>query len=407
MLYRMIVSQLRYDGYETAASSLAHTISSFPPTSPSSRLSHLVHLGLQTEGEAASNPELLDMLPHVRGQGVLDLEYESDEPMLAPPCSQHEVTYTTAHKGPCLTAAFSHDGKLAASASADSSIKVLDVDMMKSKASAIHDMHPVLRSLYDHTDAVTMVNFHPTISLLASGSKDCTVKLFDYSKPSAKRSYRTLREVAPIRCLSFHPSGEYMIIGTEHSTLRLYDVNTLQCFVSSDARDQHSAAITALDYAQDGRLYTTASKDGSIKIWDGVSNRCVSTFKEAHSHQPVSSVKFSKNSKYVLSSGKDGNAILWELSTARPLNTYQPSNAKLLPYRPCAVFNHTEDYIFMPEDKIQQVVLSWNSRTSQPLAPLVSGHLATIRCLAHSPNSPAFITGGNDCKVRFFFYKLR
>ena len=44
--------------------------------------------------------------------------------MLAPPCSQHEVTYTTAHKGPCLTAAFSHDGKLAASASADSSIKV-------------------------------------------------------------------------------------------------------------------------------------------------------------------------------------------------------------------------------------------------------------------------------------------
>ena len=29
---------------------------------------------------------------------------------------------------------------------------------------------------------------------------------------------------------------------------------------------------------------------------------------------------------------------------ARPLNTYQPSNTKLLPYRPCAVFNHTEDY---------------------------------------------------------------
>ena len=44
-------SQLRYDGYETAASSLAHTISSYPPTSPSSRLSHLVQLGLQTEGE--------------------------------------------------------------------------------------------------------------------------------------------------------------------------------------------------------------------------------------------------------------------------------------------------------------------------------------------------------------------
>ena len=44
-------SQLRYDGYETAASSLAHTVSSFPPPSPSSRLAHLVELGVQAEGE--------------------------------------------------------------------------------------------------------------------------------------------------------------------------------------------------------------------------------------------------------------------------------------------------------------------------------------------------------------------
>ena len=119
-------SQLRYDGYETAASSLSGIISSFPPTAPSSRLSHLVQLGLKTEGEgtsislpcpywhgnetslldislyisvtfilspkiasdsfiicgslsaAATNPEMADMLPHMRRQGVMDLEFESD-----------------------------------------------------------------------------------------------------------------------------------------------------------------------------------------------------------------------------------------------------------------------------------------------------------------------------------------
>ena len=68
--------------------------------------------------------------------------------------------------------------------------------------------------------------------------------------------------------------------------------------------------------------------------------------------------------QYVLSSGKDGCSILWELAsgkycvhhgvnnnvwtantcTARPLNIYQPSNTKQLQYRPCALFNHTEDY---------------------------------------------------------------
>lgn len=46
-----VCSQLRYDGYENAAAALSNIISSFPPTAPSSRLSHLVQLGLRTEGE--------------------------------------------------------------------------------------------------------------------------------------------------------------------------------------------------------------------------------------------------------------------------------------------------------------------------------------------------------------------
>ncbi len=47
----VLCSQLRYDGYVTAAQSVSHTIASYPPTSPSSRLSHLVQLGLKVEGE--------------------------------------------------------------------------------------------------------------------------------------------------------------------------------------------------------------------------------------------------------------------------------------------------------------------------------------------------------------------
>ena len=96
---------------------------------------------------AASNPEMVDMLPHVRGQGVMDLEFESDggcavfvplphyssclpsflfsynllsslppflsfclEPVSTPPAHRHEVTYVTTHKGPSLAAIFSRDG---------------------------------------------------------------------------------------------------------------------------------------------------------------------------------------------------------------------------------------------------------------------------------------------------------
>ena len=54
-----------------------------------------------------------------------------------------------------------------------------------------------------------------------------------------------------------------------------------------------------------------------IQVWDGVSNRCINTFKGIHTNESVSSVRFSKNSKYILSSGRDSKAMLWELSTGR------------------------------------------------------------------------------------------
>ena len=50
------------------------------------------------------------------------------------------------------------------------------------------------------------------------------------------------------------------------AAVRLYDVSTLQCFVSSDARDQHLDSVLSLNYSPDGRLYTTAGADGAIKV---------------------------------------------------------------------------------------------------------------------------------------------
>lgn len=50
-------------------------------------------------------------------------------------------------------------------------------------------------------------------------------------------------------------------------------------------------------YTQGGKYYASASKDGSIKIWDGVSNRCVNTFYKAHDGAEVCSVAFTRNGK--------------------------------------------------------------------------------------------------------------
>ena len=54
-------------------------------------------------------------------------------------------------------------------------------------------------------------------------------------------------------------------------------------------------------YSPNANLYATASKDGNIKIWDGVSNKCINTFEQAHEGAEVCSVVFSRNAKVLTS----------------------------------------------------------------------------------------------------------
>lgn len=57
------------------------------------------------------------------------------------------TVYTTTHKDMATSTAFSKDGRYAASGSADTSLKILDVNKMKLMND---DVHPVVRTLYDH-----------------------------------------------------------------------------------------------------------------------------------------------------------------------------------------------------------------------------------------------------------------
>lgn len=118
-----------------------------------------------------------------------------------------------------------------------------------------------------------------------------------------------------------------MLAAVNHPVVRLYDVNTAQCFVSSVPDDQHKGVVNMVNWSKNGQMYASCSADGVIKIWDGVSNKCVCTFTQAHEGAEVCSVYFSRNGKYVLSSGKDSLVKLWELSMSRCLIAYTGAGA--------------------------------------------------------------------------------
>jgi len=433
IMYRLIISQLFYDGYSQAAIQLTNVLAVDPPAPPSERLLHVLIRGLNQESEEkaaedkamkkntfadltvgpSSRSELLESL---QGRG-LDLEYDTESRQSShdtvPEPAMYETAYVTSHKANCRAGAFNADGSLVATGSVDTSIKILDVDRMLAK-SQIESMasgnktidpgsHPVIRTLYDHVEEVTCLRFHPREPLLASGSRDYTVKIFDYSKASAKKAFKTINETEHIEDLAFHPTGSHLLVGVRHPVLRMYDVNTTQCYTGSDPRQQHLDSITSLDWSMDGKLYVSASVDGAIKVWDGVSSHCVSTYIRAHDGHEVCSVKFSRNGKYILSSGKDSLIKLWEFSTNRCLIAYTGAGATgKQEFRSQAVFNHTEDYVMFP-DEVTTSLCCWDSRNASRKQLLSLGHNGAVRFITHSPTEAAFLTCSDDFRARFWF----
>jgi WD40 repeat protein len=55
-----------------------------------------------------------------------------------------------------------------------------------------------------------------------------------------------VQDADQIRCMSFHPTGDYLVVGTSHSVIRLYDIMTSQCFVCSIPSHQHTAGVTSV-----------------------------------------------------------------------------------------------------------------------------------------------------------------
>lgn len=383
----------------------------------------------------------------------LDMAIESDQPVSKTPPNLYETIYVTSHKAPCRAGAFSANGGLIATGSVDASIKILDVDRMISKSishaanyhhngnesnqaaandanqqqepntnqsddnqtntkgDSIHHhnhhnhhqtAHPVIRTLYDHTDEVTFLEFNPAAPILASGSLDMTIKFYDYAKANAKRALKTIQEASPVRCFTFHPSGGFMLVGCQQPTLRLYDTSTIQAFVSCNPLDQHVEPITMIDYNKTGSSYASSSKDGDIKIWDGVSNRCINTLRKAHDGAEISSVRFSRNGKYLLSAGKDHLVKLWDISMSSCLLAYQgASNNPQKKHRAQATFNHSEEFILFPDSR-NTTMHVWNSRTGEHLTPLALCHNNSVRFVVHSDVSQAFLTCSEDYRARFW-----
>jgi len=207
------------------------------------------------------------------------------------------------HTGAVSSIAFSADGSLLASGSADKTVRLWDAG----GGQAIH----VLKG---HAAAVTAVAVSPDGGIVASASLDRTVKLWDAN--GGREAGSLPKESSGFLAVAFSPDGRLLAAAMQDGRVKLFEMPSGRGVQSMDA---HAGPVHALSFSPDGRLLASAGRDQRIKLWQVSSGREVATL-SGHA-DAVTSVAFSADSRLLASGSEDKTAKVWDVASRRELRT--------------------------------------------------------------------------------------
>jgi WD40 repeat protein len=157
--------------------------------------------------------------------------------------------------------------------------------------------------LKGHSATIYSLAFSPDGKLLASGSSDKTVRLWDVA---AAKEKAVLPETIWVRALVFSPDGKTLASATGglDGEKRLLPGNiTLWDTATGKKRavlEGHTAWILKISCSPDGKTLASASEDGTVKLWNMETGKEIATFKGGETIRWFSFVVFTQDGKTVV-----------------------------------------------------------------------------------------------------------
>jgi WD40 repeat protein/tRNA A-37 threonylcarbamoyl transferase component Bud32 len=166
-----------------------------------------------------------------------------------------EVAVLRGHRDKVLDLAFSPDDRwLASSGDSDLRVRIWDVAQKKD-----------ICDLEGHTKGVVAVAFNHDGTLVASGSIDGTVRLWD---TSSWREIAVLKHETMVYGVAFTPDGTRLASACADNSIRLWDTRMYQ--EVAELRG-HGAYVHQIAFSPDGTRMVSASGDHQARIWDTLS----------------------------------------------------------------------------------------------------------------------------------------
>ena len=283
--------------------------------------------------------------------------------------SPYLIATLEGHTEEVASVAFSPDGTLLASGSRDGTVKLWDVPTERQIAT-LPDKQP------------TSVAFSPDGKTLAVGTGrwDNTVELWDMA---TRERIATLGHGGFDKAVSFSPDGKTLAVGTWDGTytVKLWDVATQERIATLG----HGAKVCAVSFSPDGTLLASGLRDGTVKLWDMATQERIATL--GHGAE-VCAVSFSPDGTLLASGLRDGTVKLWDMATRERIATLGHGGGVN------AVSFSASDGALLASGSWDGTVILWDVLTRKKIVTF--WHTDGITSMSFSPDGTTLAAGGWD-----------
>jgi WD40 repeat protein len=156
---------------------------------------------------------------------------------------------------------------------------------------------------------VVAIAFHPHVNILASGSGDSNIYLWNHHTGELLRTFST-EGCNMMMDLDFHPQGHLLASASHDPVIRVWDVETGKCYQTLSEHADHNWTVA---FHPQGDLLASGGNDSTVRLWNIHTGACCHIF-TGHTGA-VSKVAFNLDGSHIASASKDYTVRIWDVAT--------------------------------------------------------------------------------------------
>ncbi|MEH2395461.1 MAG: serine/threonine-protein kinase [Nostoc sp.] len=235
-----------------------------------------------------------------------------------------------------------------------------------------------IQTLKGHSSMVHAIAISPNGQLIASGSNDHTIKLWQVG------TGKLVRQVG--RWFSGHSSMVHSVAFTPISPNLSYQ-----------GKSGKSAKVADLNWG----ILASGSWDNTIKLWDVNTGKEIRTL-VGHANW-VNSVAFSPDGKFLASGSADCTIKLWQVHTGIEIQTLigHSDSVSSVAYSPRTLTTNSKDRQLVASGSNDYTIKLWQVYTGRNISTLL-GHSFFVNSIAFSQDGEIIASGSGDNTIKLW-----